>query len=181
MFELDYGEMLGFITAAWILLRFFAGLKNNGSSFLREAKLLLVYVCIIVLVRIVYFPWHLVNGHIAALKFSFSKILPFNLNLVPFIHLCDVYDAWLLNIIGNILMFVPVGIVWPFCFKKLDSIAKTTLAGFCFSLLIELSQLLFYERCTDIDDLFMNTIGCALGASIYFLIKKLTEKATRNV
>ena len=44
-----------------------------------------------------------------------------------------------MNIIGNIAMFIPVGIVWPICFKELDSIEKTVLAGAGFSLLIEKS------------------------------------------
>ncbi|HCW04256.1 MAG TPA: hypothetical protein DGK91_06850 [Clostridium sp.] len=70
-------------------------------------------------------------------------------------------------------MFIPVGIVWPICFKKLDNIGKAILAGAIFSLLIEISQLLFYERCSDIDDLILNTAGVAIGALIYFGCKKL--------
>lgn len=77
-----------------------------------------------------------------------------------------------MNIIGNITMFIPVGIIWPICFKKLDTPAKTILAGFGYSLLIELSQLLLYERLTDIDDLILNTIGVTIGAFIYFGIVK---------
>lgn len=63
---------------------------------------------------------------------------------------------------------IPVGIVWPICFKELDSIEKTVLAGAGFSLLIEISQLLLYERCSDIDDLILNTAGVIIGAMIYF-------------
>ena len=50
---------------------------------------------------------------------------PFWINLTPIVHMFDVYDGWLINIIGNIAMFIPVGLAWPFCFKKLDTIGKT--------------------------------------------------------
>jgi len=114
-----------------------------------------------------------VNGHIGYLIFDSSKILPFRLNLIPLVRLADIYDGWQLNIIGNVTMFIPVGIVWPVCFKKLDKLWKATLAGGGFSLLIEITQLLFYERCSDVDDLLMNTCGVFIGAVIYFGIKKL--------
>lgn len=80
-----------------------------------------------------------------------------------------------MNIIGNITMFIPVGIVWPFCFKKIGTIGKTILAGAGFSLFIEITQLLFYERCSDIDDILLNTAGVAIGAFIYF---KMSTRAT---
>ncbi|WP_242829764.1 VanZ family protein [Butyrivibrio sp. XPD2006] len=35
-------------------------------------------------------------------------------------------------------------------------------------MLIELSQLLFYDRCSDIDDIILNTAGICIGALIYF-------------
>jgi glycopeptide antibiotics resistance protein len=81
-----------------------------------------------------------------------------------------------MNIIGNIAMFIPVGIIWPICFKKLDNIGKTILAGAGFTLLIELSQLFCYGRHTDIDDLILNTTGVAIGAVIVFAIRKARAK-----
>ncbi|MCR5762854.1 MAG: VanZ family protein [Treponema sp.] len=128
----------------------------------------MVYVCIIVIVRIVYFPWHHINGHIGTLNFDVSKIFPFKINIIPFKFLTDVYDGWQMNIVGNILMFVPVGIIWPFCFKKLNSVWKAFAAGFFFSFCIELSQLMFYDRCSDIDDLFLNSAGVFIGSALYF-------------
>ncbi|MBQ0002890.1 MAG: VanZ family protein [Treponema sp.] len=57
------------------------------------------------------------------------------------VHLFDIYDGWQINIIGNIAVFIPLGIIWPFCFGKLNSVKKTAFTGFCFSLFIEISQL----------------------------------------
>ena len=77
-------------------------------------------------------------------------------------------------------MFIPVGIVWPVCFKKLNNFGKTVLAGAAYSFLIEMSQLLFYDRGTDIDDLILNTTGVVIGALIYFLIHNKSSTGDRK-
>ena len=168
MIEISYMEAVIFITILWVASRIIAVIRNQEIKITREILLLLVYICIIIIIRFVYFPLHHVDGHIDILLFDASKIYPFWINFIPFVHLFDVYHGWQINIIGNIAMFIPVGIVWPSCFKKLDSIGKTVFAGFGLTLCIELSQLLFFERCSDIDDLLLNTTGVFMGASISF-------------
>jgi len=160
------------ITVAWIIARGVIALRTKHFSLKRELQLLLVYGCIILVSRFVYFPLHPVKGRIDYLRFDSSRIFPIwhNFELFTFTH--DFYDGWKTNVIGNILLFVPVGIVWPICFKKLDNIWKVTLAGFIYTLLIELTQLPFYDRCSDVDDMILNTTGVFLGALIYFAIKK---------
>ena len=176
MVEITYLQLVIFITVAWILFRIIVGKKTGKASLAEEAKMLMVYICIIVIARIVNFPWHHVNGKIDTLKFDASKITPFWINAVPFIGLLEVYDGWQMNIFGNIAMFIPVGIVWPICFRKLDTVGKTVLAGAGFSLCIEISQLLMFERCSDIDDLILNTTGVAIGAFILFGCRYLLSK-----
>lgn len=182
MFKVTFIEIVIAITILWIVNRALVYLKTKKLDIKHEIKLILVYICLVVIARIVYFPYHLVNGHIGDMIFDKSKILPFNLNLIPFKNLIQSFHAWGRFIfIGNIIMFIPIGIVWPFCFKKLDNIKKTVLAGFLFSILIELSQLLLYERFTDIDDLITNTFGVFIGAALYFLIlSKIIEKITQK-
>ena len=87
----------------------------------------------------------------------------------------EIYDGWLVNLIGNISMFIPVGFLLPFCFSKLNSVKNVVFVGFKISLFIELSQLILYERSTDIDDLILNTLGVFIGALIYFSIFKRKE------
>lgn len=178
MTEIKFGQMIIAITLVWVIIRSLANIKNikkKNVSWKREAQLLLVYVCIVVISRIVNFPMHHVDGHIGTMKFDAARAIPPRVNLIPFVHMIDVYDGWLVNIIGNVAMFIPVGIVWPVCFKKLDSIAKTILAGAGFSLFIEITQLPFFERCSDIDDLLLNTLGAAIGAVIYFVCRELRD------
>lgn len=171
-FEITYNELFIFITLVWIATRVIIGLKEKKVSWIQEAKMLLVYICIVVIARFVNFPLHRVDGKIVPMKFDSTKVLPLWLNLIPIVHLFDVYDGWQVNIIGNITMFIPVGIIWPLCFKRLNTIGKTVLAGVGFTVCIEITQLLFYERCSDIDDVILNTVGVAIGAMIFFSVKK---------
>lgn len=176
MTEITYWELLAAITLVWVILRLIIGFKNKGASFKREAQMLLVYICIIVIARIVYFPMRHVDGHIGTLKFDPERIWPLRFNLVPIVHMFDIYDGWLINIIGNITMFIPVGIIWPICFRRLDTILKTILAGFGYTLLIELSQLLLYERSSDIDDIILNTAGFTIGAVITYAVRRMRHR-----
>lgn len=176
MFEITYKGLFLFITLAWIAARVISGAGNQKVNWMNEVKLLTVYICLVVIARFVYFPMGLVEGRIANLVLDVGKISPLWINLIPIVHLFDVYDGWLINIIGNIAMFVPVGLVWPFCFRKLDTIGKTVLAGAGFPLFIEITQLPFYERCSDIDDILLNTTGIFLGALIYFGAKQLKNR-----
>lgn len=175
MFEITFPEMLIFIVLVWVTVRVVVNVKYKSFSPGREAQLLMVLFCIIVVARIVNFPWHMENGHVGTMKFDSSKILPLWFNPVPIVHLFERYDGWQRNVFGNIAMFIPIGIVWPACFKKLDNAGKTILAGFGFSLFIEIFQLFFYERASDVDDLILNTAGAAIGALIFFGIKALVS------
>lgn len=175
MFEITYKGLFVFITMVWIAVRVICGIRNHKVDWKYEAKLLTVYICLVVIARIVYFPRRLVEGKIASLVLDVEKIFPLWVNLVPIVHLFDVYDGWQINIIGNIAMFIPVGLAWPFCFKKLDTLGKTVFAGAAFPLFIEISQLLFYDRCSDVDDLILNSTGILIGALIYFGVKRLRK------
>lgn len=67
-------------------------------------------------------------------------------------------------IVLNILMLLPVGISLSFVF---ESKRKVILLGFCFSCLIEVSQLLTGRGLFEIDDILHNTIGVGLGILVY--------------
>ena len=180
MFEITYSGLFIFITVSWIAACVLWGIRNKKVDWKREAKLLTVYICLVVIARIVYFPMHRVDGRIAGLFLDIDRVFPLWINLTPFVFLREVYDGWLINILGNIVIFIPVGLAWPFCFKKLDTVGKATLAGAAFSLFIEITQLPFYSRCSDIDDLLLNTTGAWIGALIYFGIKRIKSRRNRR-
>ncbi len=71
------------------------------------------------------------------------------------------------NIVLNIVMFIPLGILLPIGIKKFRVWWKTYLAGFCFSLFIESIQFIFGIGTAEADDLFGNTLGTIIGFGIF--------------
>ena len=76
------------------------------------------------------------------------------------------------DIINNILLFVPFGITLGLIWDKWYVIP----VGFSFSLLIELSQLIFRIGWFELDDILNNTIGAALGFAIAIGIREMIIK-----
>lgn len=181
MLNIYYSQMLLFISLSWLLVRGLVFAKTKQFRWTRELQLILVYICMIVVARFTFFPFSKVNGQIQPLVFNIANAFPFRINLLPFVYLFDypVFREALLNLIGNTTMFIPIGIVWPVVFKQLDSHKKIIAAGVGFSLCIEILQLPFYDRVSDIDDLILNSLGYLMGYGIYLLVKLLKRKLTR--
>ena len=181
MFQISYQALLIAITVAWCLARLAVALKQKRASLKRELQLILVYICIVVVARFTFFPFSKVNGQIQPLVFHIANAFPFRINWVPMVNLTD-YPTMreiLINVIGNTAMFIPLGIVWPCVYKELNTPVKAIAAGAGFSLLIEMLQLPFYDRVSDVDDLILNSLGFILGYLIYLLaraIKRATQK-----
>ena len=163
----------------WVIIRTIFALKSRKLLLKREFQLLFVYICLIVSIRFTFFPFSKVNGMIQPLILNFSRIYPFRINLLPFVNLFDypIFQEAILNLVGNITMFISAGIIWPLVYKELNTPARAIFAGIGISLFIELMQLPFYDRVTDIDDLILNTIGYLVGYSIFILIRHIIIKA----
>ncbi len=69
------------------------------------------------------------------------------------------------------MLFVLTGILLPIVHKKLNTFPKVILAGALISLCIEIIQLPFFDRESDIDDIILNTLGVAAGYGIYKIFK----------
>ncbi len=171
----NYGQIMIGITVVWLIVRVFVGLKNKTIEIKYECKLLTVYASIALVTRLVYFP--LIDSDGSEVVFFYTtKYISKRLNLIPFAYLKAGSKDWALNVLGNIALFIPVGITWPLCYKKLDKVWKVVLAGAGYSLLIEISQMFVFGRETDIDDLMTNTLGAFIGALIYFGICALRNR-----
>ena len=87
------------------------------------------------------------------------------------------------NIILNIMMFVPFGFLLPLVSKKFQVFWKTYLAGFLFTFLIEMTQLLFNLGICELDDFMNNTVGAMIGYGFYrlfvFVVNKWKKQETK--
>ena len=173
MTEIPFWAGEAALAIVWIAARAMVWKKQNTIEWKREAALLLMAVNLAVLLRLTFFPWATVNGRVQPLYFDPGAVLPFRVNLVPFVHLLrfGTKRDLILNLAGNVAMFIPGGIILPVLWKKLRSFPKTVAAGAFISLCIELLQLPFFGRATDVDDLILNTLGCAAGYGIYSLFR----------
>lgn len=98
-----------------------------------------------------------------------------SLTLVPFLPMVADFK----NTILNIILFVPLGIMLPFLWKKYNTLKASAVFGFMMSLSIELLQLFTY-RATDINDLIANTLGTVFGYFLFRMISYLVP-SVRNV
>ena len=165
-------------TAVWLLCRIVVWIKHRHIDWKREAVLLLMYINLAVIIRFTFFPMSRVNGRIQPLVFDASKVFPLWLNLIPFVELLDYSNKrdLLLNNIGNTAMFIPSGIILPIIYKKLNSFWKVVAAGAMISLCIEILQLPFSGRASDVDDLILNTAGVMIGYGIYALVRAVRKR-----
>lgn len=175
MINISFPAAEGIFTIIWLLTRLAVWKKQGRIIWKREAVLLLMYINLGVIIRFVFFPRGLVDGHIQPLVFDKAAAFPFRINFCPLVHLFDYADfrdiVW--NVVGNAAMFVPCGIVLPVVYRRLNCFWKVVAAGALISLCIEIIQLPFASRASDVDDILLNTLGTAVGYGIYAGIRHL--------
>lgn len=84
------------------------------------------------------------------------------------------------NIILNIIMGVPLGILLPCLFEKMRHWWLTYLSGLLFTLLIETTQLITHRGIFEMDDILNNTLGCMIGFGLFILSHTLYQKTKKK-
>jgi len=181
MINISYAFLVTVITLVWIAVRAYCSVNQRRVDWKREFQLIFVYICIVVVARFTFFPFSKVDGRIQPLVFDLARAFPPRINLVPIVYLLDYPERReaILNFVGNTAMFVPLGIVWPLVFRQLDTHGKVIAAGVGCSMLIEILQLPFVDRVSDIDDLLLNSMGFIAGYGIYLLVKGIVKLCKR--
>ena len=90
------------------------------------------------------------------------NIVPFQTLKMYFQH-ADHFNprTWLINIVGNVAVFVPFGIAIPFLFRI--RFIRFTLLFIVILFLLEFLQLALRRGSFDIDDVLLNTVGAVIG------------------
>lgn len=122
--------------------------------------------------------------------FDASREINRSINLIPFHSIIDYLFGEdvgqrgfsFMNVFGNIILFIPLGIYLPLlkCDKR---IGINTLWIFFTSLSVEIIQYIFGIGASDIDDIILNTVGGFIGGAIYKVLLYLLkdEDKTRFV
>jgi len=119
--------------------------------------------------------------------FRYSNLGIKSVNLTPFITIAEYLRfilkgntgdrfAGLLNILGNLYIFVPLGYTAALLFPGMRKIIKILVLAFIFSLFIEVLQYVFARGAADIDDIILNVIGGAVGYRFFKLTARLNKR-----
>lgn len=166
----------------YIIFRFLKLKKNNSDINYKREILYLIFICYIVgLFNLVLVPinfWVIIwyNVFYNFNENPFAGIFDFSYNFIPTIYKIIIgeytIDSWVkAMIVGNFLMFIPMGILLSLCFENVNkkNIFKYAVL---IPLAIEVLQLVV-GRSFDIDDLLMNFLGIVIGYFIVELVKKI--------
>ena len=103
------------------------------------------------------------------------------LNLRPFMWMKETYimgtKKMAEQLILNIGMFVPYGLLLPMAVQKTRKLWKAMIVVLCTTLAIETIQY-FMGRSADIDDVIMNALGGLLGYGIFGLLRRVFSTRT---
>ncbi len=82
--------------------------------------------------------------------------------------------TWIINLIGNIGVFVPFGVFLPLMMR--GRLIKALVAFVIGVLILESAQLLSKRGSFDIDDLILNSFGFIFGYGAYLVFKGLLDR-----
>ncbi len=86
------------------------------------------------------------------------------------------YSHWGMQIVGNCILLLPMGIFLPAMSEWFHSVRRTTAAAFLFSSFIELTQYVTGRGLCELDDIIHNTFGAAVGVMLYMGIVRLAAE-----
>lgn len=120
----------------------------------------------------------------APVGIPYAEQIAMRMNLVPFrtlrhqLRLLTQTDRpWLIrhsfiNLLGNVILFTPLGIFLPKLWGRLSRLWKVLLAAAGIIVAVEVIQVLTLLGRCDIDDLILNLTGAAIGFGIFKWIEK---------
>lgn len=102
------------------------------------------------------------------------------INFVPFRTIRNIwrytgFDTIMVNLTGNVIMFLPWGFGLPLLWKRFQSPWAVAAASLLLTFLIESIQL-FIGRSVDVDDLILNFLGGCCGGLLCLLSQQLFPK-----
>ncbi len=149
--------------------------ERKKSRLLHKIAILLFVAYVTMLCYFLFFAESLDRNYI-------NRVYQYN--LIPFkeikrfwIHR-DVLDtrAVMLNLMGNIVAFIPFGMLLPALFQKCRNFFLTVLFSMEFSLCVEVIQLVCKVGIMDVDDIILNTAGGIIGYILYWFLSIIWRK-----
>ena len=116
------------------------------------------------------------SDHVNLVPFEYS----FKCVLIAHRRHPDLMTFCLRNTFGNIMLFLPLGIMLPLWDPRFRSVKTLILTAACLSLSIETIQFVLRfigsARAVDVDDVLLNTLGACLGFGVFRIVSKANSK-----
>lgn len=84
------------------------------------------------------------------------------------------------NVVGNILLFLPFGLLLPLLWRKSRHFFVLFLSGALTSFFIEGLQYEYAHRIFDVDDIFLNVIGTVTGWFVFTMVRMIFKRLWRK-
>lgn len=155
------------ITVIWFIFKTVNIIFIKKKFDLKQEVVNLIYfISVMGIIGLTFFPLEIGSGPEYDSPNNFVPLASINELLNHFYFLVP-----LKNILGNIILFIPLGFILVLKFKRINNLLSVVLVGVLSSTFIEIIQLLLPNRAFDIDDIILNALGSMIG----FLILKATK------
>lgn len=148
--------------------------RKRGGDLVRElglAGLLLMSLAIVSVtffpLRIIFYDWH---GSANFIPFASIRQLATQTSAAVAVR----------NILGNIVLFIPLGFALPLLFDRMRSWWALLWRAAVISVAIESLQVFTRARAVDVDDVILNTAGASVGFLLFLLARAVLTRSERG-
>lgn len=116
--------------------------------------------------------------------FTYRDMIRSRLNIVPFETITrflnvilhhpdwDIYNHCLINLVGNVVLFIPAGFLIPRCFPVLGKFLRFFAVCFAAIVMVEMLQLMTLLGYFDVDDITLNLLGMVIGYLLHLCFRR---------
>ncbi len=156
--------------------------QRQKSNTIRQIMFVLTLLYLFELISLLFFEHGFGRNGIGSISFSnnvYQTYFKTSFNIIPFRVILFYLVGWIrgtqsfshvvINLVGNLIFFVPFAFFLPIFFPKYLKTKNFFIFMAIFVFVVELLQMLLLTGSCDIDDWILNVSGAVLG---YLLLKK---------
>lgn len=177
----DMGTYMLMVLPVIIVIRLVRAKRlNTKTTILREIGIVVFFMFLTGLLSQTILPSlsthdgevQFINGDHQAINMEPFRVVTETYNAIKYL---DLWQPFLINFVGNIVMFMPIGFFLPLLWGKFNRAWRAIGIGLLLSLFIEVVQLT-QLRSSDVDDLWLNTLGAIFGYIVYKSCPKMFKR-----
>ncbi|MFL6216141.1 MAG: VanZ family protein [Blastocatellia bacterium] len=173
--------LVGLMLPLWVATRFAISVyrrrRGRQTSTSRELLLASLFLYLVFLAAVTIVPLPMSRSRIPRAD---------DINLVPILPLLRCFQLQpsgipesrrfcIQNLLGNIVLFLPLGILLPLVFQRINSLQRVLIVAAVASCGIELTQFVSRQfgsyRYVDINDVILNTLGACLSFACFAIVR----------